>query len=245
MALKDPLAELLWLSHELGRESRGLALPGEGSVSARLDALNFGIRASSTSLHDAQMENVCRCQVKEMATFLDSQGADAGELQQALSRYAGEGNVRPTTEALFHACLHQLEGVQFVGHCHPEACLQILCSPAAERFAECRMYPDEILATGPQSVLVPYVEPGAPLAREVRAKVDHYMRRHFGRVPRIVLMQNHGIAAIGASAQSVLTALLMVEKAARIFVGASRMGGPVFMTQAMVTRIDSPGRTRR
>ena len=242
---KDPLVQLLWLCHEIGREDRGLALPGEGSVSARLNREQFGVRASGAALNELTKADVCHCEIKEMAGFIDSQGSDTADLQAALTKSVPPGARRPTTEALFHAWLLQLEGINFVGHCHPEACLQIMCSPVADRFAEHRMFPDEILACGPQSTLVPYTEPGAQMARELRAKVNIYIRRYFGRPPRLILLQNHGVIAIGDTAQSVLSTLLMAEKAARTFVGASRLGGPVFMTQPMTVRIDNPGRTRR
>jgi len=245
MEKNDPFQELLWLSHEVGREDRHLALGGEGSVSARLDEQHFGVRASASALHDAAPEQICRCRLDEIQGFIDSQGSDSMDVQAALRRSVSPDGPRPTTDALFHSWLLQLEHVRFVGHCHPEACLQVLCSSAAERFAEYRMFPDEVLATGPQSVLVPYVEPGAPLAREVRAKMTLAMRRTFGRHPKLILLQNHGIIALGSTAHSVLSTLQMAEKAARVFVGAARLGGPIFMTAAMVTRIDNPARTRR
>lgn len=243
--MEDPLSQLIWLSHEVGREDRGLVLPGEGSISARLDANHFGIRASATSLHDAQPDQVCRCSLKEIAALMDSQGTGAADLHVALARTMGPGQARPTIEALFHAWLLQLEGVNFVVHCHPEACLQILCSPVAERFAEYRMFPDEIVATGPTSALVAYHEPGASLAREIRAKVDLHVRRGVGRPPRLILLQNHGIIAVGSTPQAVLSTVRMAEKAARVFVGAARLGGPTFMTHPMVSRIDNPGLGRR
>ena len=245
MASADSLSQLVWLSHEIGHEDRGLALGGEGSVSARLDATHFGIRASATMLHNLRPDQICRCDIKTISGFIDSQGADTVDLQAALAKTVEAGAQRPSTEALLHAWLLQLEGVNFVGHCHPEACLQVLCSPAAERFAEYRMFPDEILATGPSSALVPYHEPGAPLARELRAKVNIYMRRSFGRYPRLVLLQNHGIIALGSTAESVLATILMAEKAARVFVGSARLGGPVFLTQPMVMRIDNPAWAQR
>lgn len=245
MSIADPLDQLLWLSHQIGREDRGLALGGEGSVSARLDATHFGIRASATTLHEARSETICRCKIKEIIGFIDSQGADSIELQAALARTVGVDQPRPTTEALFHAWLLHNEGINFVAHCHPEACLQVLCSPAAERFAEYRMFPDEVLATGAQSSLVPYQEPGAPLAREIRAKVNLHIRRSINRPPRLILLQNHGIIAVGPTPEAVLTTVLMAEKAARVYVGSARLGGPIFMTQPMVMRIDSPARTRR
>lgn len=245
MSLVDPLSQLLWLSHEIGREERGLALGGEGSVSARLDAHHFGIRASATTLHEADAAQTCRCDLKAIGALIDSQGADAADLHAALTKTVEPEQPRPTIEALFHAWLLQLEGVSYVAHCHPIGCLQILCSPAAERFAEYRMFPDEVIATGPQSALVPYYEPGAPLAREIRAKVNLYTRRSIGRPPRLILLQNHGIIALGSTPQNVLSTVLMAEKAAQVFVGAARLGGPTFMTQPMVMRIDNPARTRR
>jgi len=245
MSTADPMDQLLWLSHEIGREERGLALGGEGSVSAKLDDTHFGIRASSTFLHEARPDNICRCRTKEIIGFIDSQGNDTIDLQGALARTVNSDQLRPTMEALFHAWLLELEGIHFVAHCHPVACLQILCSPAAERFADFRMFPDEVRTAGATSALVPYIEPGAPLAREIRAKVNIHVRRSIGRPPRLILLQNHGIIAIGATAQAVLSTVLMAEKAARVFVGAASLGGPIFMTPPMVTRIDNPSRTRR
>ena len=49
-------------------------------------------------------------------------------------------------------------------------------------------------------------------------------------------MQNHGIIALGPTWQSVISALLMAEKAARIFAGAAAMGGPAFFTPQNVQR---------
>jgi len=57
------------------------------------------------------------------------------------------------------------------------------------------------------------------------------------RQPRIILMQNHGVTALGPTWQSVISALLMAEKAARIFAGAAAIGGPVFFTPQNVQRI--------
>ncbi|MGZ8939916.1 MAG: class II aldolase/adducin family protein, partial [Limisphaerales bacterium] len=58
-------------------------------------------------------------------------------------------------------------------------------------------------------------------------------------VPRLILLQNHGIIAVGPTAQSVLSSILMATKAAEIFVGAASLGGPNFMAQKDVDRITS------
>ena len=50
-------------------------------------------------------------------------------------------------------------------------------------------------------------------------------------------MQNHGTITLGASWQAVLTAMLMAEKSAKVFVGAAALGGPVFFSKENVARI--------
>ena len=53
----------------------------------------------------------------------------------------------------------------------------------------------------------------------------------------LILLQNHGIIALGATPQAVLACLLMATKAAAIFMGAAAMGGPNFMTAQFDERI--------
>ncbi len=48
--MSDPLATLLALSHDLGREDRPFAILGEGNTSARLDDGCFAVKASGCSL---------------------------------------------------------------------------------------------------------------------------------------------------------------------------------------------------
>ncbi|MEY4133485.1 MAG: hypothetical protein RL592_1543, partial [Verrucomicrobiota bacterium] len=129
-----------------------------------------------------------------------------------------------------------LPGVRCVGHVHAIAVNQILCSPRAREFAEHRACPDEIVMCGVESVFVPYAEPGLGLSQAIRREVVSFVKRT-GRDPKVILLQNHGIIAVGASPKAVLGALLMAEKAAEIFVGAAALGGPVFLTSAQCERI--------
>jgi len=111
-----------------------------------------------------------------------------------------------------------------------------LCSPRARDFAERRLFPDEIVCCGPASVFVPYVDPGLPLAREVRERTNAFIQQ-YGSMPRLIALQNHGIIALGSSPQAVLGCILMANKAAAIFLGAGSLGGPTFMTPTHVERI--------
>jgi rhamnose utilization protein RhaD (predicted bifunctional aldolase and dehydrogenase) len=231
------IAELIELSHEIGREDFSLALLAEGNASVRLDAGRFAVKASGTSLGKLRVEDVSLCDSPTILKMLETKTLSDAAVENFLldARVQGKGK-KPSTEAVFHAWLLTLEGVNFVGHCHPVAANQVLCSPRARDFAERRLFPDEVVCCGPASVFVPYVDPGLPLAREIRERTNLF-RQHHGQTPRLILLQNHGVIALGSTSQSVLACLRMAEKAAAIFVGAAALGGPNFMTAQQVERI--------
>ncbi len=143
---------------------------------------------------------------------------------------------KPSVEALFHAWLLTLPGIEFVGHTHAEAVTAILCSRGARELADKRVFPDEIVCCDTASVYVPYTDPGLKLAQAIRAETEIFMRRH-GRPPRVVLLGNHGIITLGGTADSVLAAMLMAEKAARIRLGAAAMGGTTYLNAKHTARI--------
>ena len=145
---------------------------------------------------------------------------------------------KPSAEAVFHAWVLSMDEIAFVAHAHPVAINQILCSPQAEPFATQRMFPDQVYRCGATSVYVPYADPGVPLAREIRGKVLLGQRRAFGSFPKLILLQNHGVIAMGKTEEDVLATLLMAEKAAQVFIGSAILGGPVFMHQHQVQRLD-------
>ena len=55
--------------------------------------------------------------------------------------------------------------------------------------------------------------------------------------PKVVLMQNHGLIALGASAGEVDNITSMYVKTCRVLLGTYALGGPHFLTQANVDRI--------
>jgi ribulose-5-phosphate 4-epimerase/fuculose-1-phosphate aldolase len=50
-------------------------------------------------------------------------------------------------------------------------------------------------------------------------------------------LQNHGLIALGASAEAVKAATFMTVKAAQIYLGAVPLGGPTFLTAEQIDRI--------
>ncbi len=231
------LEELLTLSHEIGREERGLAMLGEGNTSARLGDETFLVKASGTCLATLRPEDAVECKFSALLPLLERQGMSDQEIDDALLAARVDPKAKkPSVEAIFHAYLLSLPNIMFVGHSHATTVNQILCSPRARQFAEGRMFPDEIVCCGTASVLVPYTDPGLKLSQMVRRQTEAFIKKHQCQ-PRVVLMQNHGIITLGSTRQAVLSAMLMAEKAAKIFVGAACLGGPVFFSEENVARI--------
>ncbi|MBM4460251.1 MAG: hypothetical protein FJ011_21210 [Chloroflexi bacterium] len=85
-------------------------------------------------------------------------------------------------------------------------------------------------------VIVPYTDPGVPLARETRARIIRYIDEH-NELPRIILIQNHGLIVLGKTAQQVEDTTAMAVKAARILLGTFAAGGPHFLSAKDVARI--------
>jgi rhamnose utilization protein RhaD (predicted bifunctional aldolase and dehydrogenase) len=237
--LNERRAALLQLSHELGREERGWAILGEGNSSVRIDSDRMLIKASGTNLGRLREEDVIECRMSTLTKLLDRHSMNDEEIEEALLAIrVDQSSKKPSVEALFHAYLLSLPDVQFVGHTHATAVNQILCSRRARQFADRRIVPDEIVCCGAASVFVPYTDPGLKLAQAIQNRVKKFV---YDRklLPRVVLIKNHGIITLGATAEAVLAAMQMAEKAAQIWVGAAALGGPTFLTDEEVTRIAS------
>ncbi|MGC4081647.1 MAG: class II aldolase/adducin family protein [Vicinamibacterales bacterium] len=231
------MGDLLTLSHELGREDRQLAILGEGNTSARTSAGTFLVKASGSNLATLAAAGVTECRAEALLGLLEQTDATDEAVESALLASRVDPAARkPSVEAMFHAWLLSLPGVNFVGHTHPVSVNALLCSGRAQDFAARRLFPDEIVCCGPASVLVPYTDPGAALARAIRSGVERH-RETTGLVPRVVLLENHGLIALGATPAAVLAATLMAAKAAAITLGACAAGGPRYLSEAEVHRI--------
>jgi rhamnose utilization protein RhaD (predicted bifunctional aldolase and dehydrogenase) len=234
---RSSIEALLQLSHDLGKEERQLAILGEGNTSTRLDETSFAVKASGSSLSNLGESGVATCRIADVLQLFDNSSATDDDIEVALlASRLNDSDRKPSTEALFHAYLLTLPDIGFVGHTHPIAANSLLCSPLAQNFAEKRLFPDEIVCCGAISVLVPYVNPGVPLARAIRERVEAY-RDAYGRVPRLILLQNHGIIALGQTPQAVLATTLMAEKAASIHLGAASLGSPNYLSDEQVAYI--------
>ncbi len=237
-ALQSRWTALRTLSRDLGREDRRLAILAEGNASTRLSDQSFIVKASGFNLATLDFEGISECRYRELVGLLDRDNpGDEAIHNTLLASLLRRDAKKPSVEAIFHAYLLSLPGINFVGHTHPIAVNQVLCSKHGRLFARHRVFPDEIVCCGIESVFVPYADPGLELAQAIRSAVIGYVKR-LSRPPRVILLENHGMIAVGSTPEAVLSATLMCAKAAEIFLGAASIGGlPQFLTSKQATRI--------
>ena len=238
--MTETINKLVEMSRYLGDPARDFAILGEGNTSARIDDDSFMVKASGTTLATIEASGFVKVSISKLLPVLDDPSAGDDDVSQALKEallHPGETR-RPSVETMLHAILLQIPEIAFVGHAHPVHCNMVLCSKVAEEAATGRIFPDQIVSMGPKSIFVPYVDPGLPLAREVKKRLHAFVEAE-GMLPRVIMMQNHGVITMGDSPKAVLSCMEMTEKAARVLVGTYAMGGPNFMPPEQVERIYS------
>ena len=235
--MSDVLDELVAMSAELGLPSHDYAIVGEGNTSVRADQESFWVKASGTRLAGATREGFVRVRRTPILAALDGPALDDEALKELLRLATAQGRRAPSIETFLHALCLELEGVRFVGHTHPTAAVGLLSACRSRELLDGCIFPDQIVVLGPAMAYVPYADPGLPLALAVRAGLREFLDRH-RREPKVVLMENHGVIALGSTAQEVLNVTQMLVKTCRIVAGTLAAGGPRFLSAAQIERID-------
>jgi rhamnose utilization protein RhaD (predicted bifunctional aldolase and dehydrogenase) len=214
-----------------------MAILGEGNVSTRSPDGGLLIKASGHNLATLTPDGVVACRDDGLLSLMNARGASDDQIEAALLASRQDPTApKPSVETLFHAYLLGLPGIEWVGHTHCIAVNRILCSPRAREFAQRRMFPDEVVCCGEESVFIPYTDPGLKLAVAIRDQTQEFLKRR-GIAPRVILLANHGIITLGTTDNAVLGAMLMAQKAATIWLGAATLGGPEYLTDTDVRRI--------
>ena len=236
--MTNQLQSLIKLTRALGEPRLDYVIVGEGNTSLRLDEDSFLVKASGHQMRDIGEGGFVALRIKPMLALLDDPPATLSE-EKAITQAAviGESSgPSPSVEASFHAMLLHECGVRYIGHTHPTAINQILCSEFAADFAFQRRFPDEAVVCGPRSALVPYADPGLPLALAIREKARKYMAA-YGEAPKLILLENHGMIALGETPAEILNITAMAVKAARIFLGALMTGAPTRLPEEEVWHV--------
>lgn len=235
---EEVLQQLIDMSHRLGIEGRGLVILGEGNTSAKIDDNTLFVKASGTQLGTIKAEGLVEVNAPKVLDMLEGPELTDKEIKDRLraAMVDPQGKYLPSIETVFHTFLLSLPGVGFIGHTHPISVNSILCTKNWKEATKGRIFPDEIVCCGIAPAYVEYTDPGVTLARKVKEAVEDYIKE-YGARPKAILMQNHGLIAIGDTAKEVESITLMWDKTAKVLAGTYQFGGPNYMTPEQVDRI--------
>ena len=243
------VSDLVNMTRALGEPAMDYVIIGEGNTSMRIDDDSFYVKASGHQMRNINEAGFVAARFAPFLAMLDDPPQTLSE-QKAITKSAvvsadsafppdasggteGGFGLSPSIEVSFHAMLLRECEIAYIGHTHPTAVNQIMCSAHAADFAFKRRFPDEVVLCGPRSALVPYADPGLPLAIVMRARVRAFLEE-FGEAPKLILLENHGMIALGDTPAEILNITAMAVKAARIHLGALQTGKPTCLPEEEV-----------
>ena len=237
-------ADLVRLARYAGQPSLQWACAAEGNVSGRWLADRMVVKASGCSMERLESTDLVDVSLAPLLALLDQDAAGDTAVDQAYRASMADGadegvsTRRPSVEALLHAVVLERTDADVVLHTHPIPVNRLLCSTAAEQLVAGALFPDQIVMMGQHQLLVPYVDPGLPLARTVRRCVDDFARAH-GRMPKVIYLRNHGVFVAARDVQDAIDTTSMTVKVAAVLLGAIAAGGPVFLDEHEGVRIET------
>ena len=238
--MQETIQRLVKMSNILGSETYDCAILGEGNTSAKLDQDCFFVKASGTQLKTIDEHGFVKVQFAPILEALKQDSLTDQEVKKVLleATLDNPDKKMPSVETFLHAIMLSHQGCSYIGHTHPTAINSILCAKKAEEAYSGRLFPDEIVVLGTDPLFIPYTDPGLILAKALQEKFSGYLER-FGKAPKTIYMQNHGFIAVGATDKEVLNITQMAVKTAKILLGTYAMGGPHFLSDEHVNRIET------
>ncbi len=195
MTVANPVAqgrladELIEVAHRFGANPE-YSRAGGGNASVKLDGVLY-IKPSGVPLATLAAADLVPLRIDVLLDALAGEEGVEGDPVQvaaAAARIGDPGGRRPSVEILFHALIPD----SLVLHTHPLVANALTCNADAEALVA------QLL--GDEAVLVPYTDPGVPLARAVAEAREAYSVRTGREAPGITLLGNHGIIVAGDSA---------------------------------------------
>jgi rhamnose utilization protein RhaD (predicted bifunctional aldolase and dehydrogenase) len=232
MDLVDILVDL---GRQLGNHPENVVALDEGFVAGKVDG-HMVISRPGARLGNLDRGDLIHYNPAALQELLrgDQPRRQAEEEALLASRLQEDGPM-PSADAYVVTDLFDRCGSRMAVQVQPVVINQILASPRARQFADRRITLSEVFSCGLATTLVPYADPGTTLAKEVRTKVNLW-RDRARTDPKVILLQNNGMIVLGDSPEEIVENVEKMVRAAEVFVGASLLGGPQFLTVANIGR---------
>lgn len=187
------LAQITELSNEFGADP-AFTRAGGGNSSVKADGVLW-IKPSGVSMATLAAEDLVPLDLQVLLDSLAAPDPDPslGDPVNEIATRArlDDGPRRPSVEILFHALIPDT----YVLHTHPLLINAVTCNADGEHLTG-ELFGDDVL-------WVPYVDPGLPLAREIKARRAAFTARTGAPAPAATFLMNHGLIVAGDDPGSV------------------------------------------
>jgi NAD(P)-dependent dehydrogenase (short-subunit alcohol dehydrogenase family)/rhamnose utilization protein RhaD (predicted bifunctional aldolase and dehydrogenase) len=233
------LAELIEISRAIGGDA-DLVQGGGGNTSVKSrSGRRIFVKASGTALGamderrgwaELDLRSVRGLARQEKLGTLEPADREHEVLRLLQGAVVRPRGARPSVEASLHGLLDRV-----VIHVHPVHLNAFLCSrDSRERYGQLfRSLEDPPL-------YVPYVDPGFTLAARLSVEIEDYRDSH-GKLPSVVLLENHGVFVAASETEDSLRLLEQVVEIGRKWTGQKRVNPPEFPLTVDVPRKDTDG----
>jgi rhamnose utilization protein RhaD (predicted bifunctional aldolase and dehydrogenase) len=229
-------AALVELTRRVGDPARDLVVLAEGNTSTVEDG-ELIVKTSGARMDRASADDFVMVDLEQAANALTDPRTTQDELSELLAVRGDPRGRRASIETLVHVAAVRAGGATWVAHTHPTAVVGLVSIVDGERLWQAPLFPDEAVVVG-RPAWVGYEEPGLALGRAVARSIADHAERH-GVPPRLVLLGNHGIVALGRSADEVEAVTAMAVKAARVRTIAHGAGTPAYLDAVVADAIAS------
>ena len=188
---EDRFSDLIQVANSFGANEE-YSRAGGGNASVKDEGVLY-IKPSGVPLATLTAEDLVPLRLDVLLDALHSDEEVDGDPVRVAAQRAQLGNWdrRPSVEILFHALIPE----KLVLHTHPLVANSLSCNKNAAQLLE------ELL--GDEAILVPYTDPGVPLARRVEEVRNAYQARTGKTAPGITVLENHGIIISGDTAAEI------------------------------------------
>ena len=185
------LKTIVELSHEFGTSEY---VKGGGGNTSYKDESTLWVKPSGTTLAGLQENTFVtlnRAKVNELYDVETPEEPHARE--ELVKNFMGEAVLNEAGRPSVEAPLHNILETKFVVHTHALLVNGMTCAKDGELVCK-RLFPS--------ALWVEYIDAGYTLCMVLKDRIDAYKAEH-GRIPKIIMLKNHGIFVSGDTAEEI------------------------------------------
>jgi|TARA_B110000305_G_scaffold130093_1_gene145443 rhamnose utilization protein RhaD (predicted bifunctional aldolase and dehydrogenase) len=185
------LKTIVELSHQFGTPEY---VKGGGGNTSYKDDSTLWVKPSGTTLAGLKEDTFVTLNRAKVNELYDVETpAEPHAREELVKNFMAKAVLNDAGRPSVEAPLHNILETKFVVHTHALLVNGMTCSKDGEAISK-RLFPD--------ALWVEYIDAGYTLCMELHGRINQYKKEH-GRIPKIIMLKNHGIFVSGDTAEEI------------------------------------------